>query len=283
MRILAFSDLQANLPALEALLDIIERRRPDGVLMNGDLVNRGPRSRDCLRRYQAAADARWVSLRGNHEDYVLRCRAHPPATPAEAALRRFTDWTVRQLGAAADALRPWGDHWRLSPTAGGHWLHATHGSLAGNRRGILPHTPDSELDGLVPRRAELFVTAHTHRPLLRHWQGRLICNLGSAGSPFDGDPRGSYALLTWRHGHWQAELHRFRYDRARAARDFEESGFLDQGGPLARLIFTEWRLARSLLPAWHRQWGQAVLAGQIDPDTAVARFLDGLGVDGPNR
>ncbi len=279
MDIIAFSDVQANLPALEALLEIIDRERPDLVLMNGDLVNRGPRSLDCLRRWQAACQGpgQWVSLRGNHEDFVLHCQRRPSSTPTKAALRRFTDWTAAQLGEAAAEMAGWGDHWCLTPAAGGHWLWATHGSLAGNRYGILADTPEAVLAERVPGSARVFLTAHTHRPLLREYGDTLICNLGSAGSPFDGDPRGSYARLRWTGGRWQVRLHRFDYDRAQAARDFSDSGFLDGGGPLARLIFTEWRIAEGLMQRWNQQWREGVLAGEVDLDTAVTRFLDGVG------
>ncbi|RYZ29857.1 MAG: YfcE family phosphodiesterase, partial [Sphingobacteriales bacterium] len=38
MRIALFSDIHANLPALEACLEDMDRRRPDAIFCLGDLV-----------------------------------------------------------------------------------------------------------------------------------------------------------------------------------------------------------------------------------------------------
>ena len=44
MKIAVFSDVQGNLAAFETVVEHIQAWRPDLVLMNGDLVNRGPSS-----------------------------------------------------------------------------------------------------------------------------------------------------------------------------------------------------------------------------------------------
>jgi hypothetical protein len=103
--------------------------------------------------------------------------------------------------------------------------------------------------------------------------GTPILNVGSVGSPFDGDTRGSYALLEERRGRWTWEIVRFDYDRARAERDFRDSGFIEEGGPLARILFEEWRQARLLMPYWRRGFEPAVLAGERDLGEAVEAFL----------
>ena len=48
MRIAVLSDIHGNLPALRAVLADIDSWRPDLVILNGDLVNRGPSSLECL-------------------------------------------------------------------------------------------------------------------------------------------------------------------------------------------------------------------------------------------
>jgi len=226
-------------------------------------------------------------VQGNHETYILKCAGEAPATPLDAELRRFADWTQAQLQPRIAALTGWPDH--LCFDAGdagaepaGSWVHVTHGTMAGNRDGIGPGTPDAALRGKLPPDVALFVTAHTHRPLERVLDGTPILNVGSVGSPFDGDVRGSFARLEWRGGRWHREIVRFAYDRARADRDFLTSGFIEEGGPLARILYEEWFQARPLMPQWRRNFEAAVLAGDRAPGPAVAEFLAQVGTHHPS-
>jgi hypothetical protein len=148
--------------------------------------------------------------------------------------------------------------------------------MAGNRFGITANLSDEEIRGNLPEGVALFVTSHTHRPLHRELDGIPILNVGSVGSPFDGDVRGSYALLEERAGRWTWKIVRFDYDRARAERDFLDSGFLEEGGPMARILFEEWRQARLLMPYWRHELEPAVLAGERDLAEAVDEFLRDL-------
>ena len=66
-------DLLANMLAcIEA--DAAERRPPATVVFLGDVVNRGPQTRQVLDRLAAGPpcqDQRWIVLRGNHEQAML--------------------------------------------------------------------------------------------------------------------------------------------------------------------------------------------------------------------
>ena len=277
MKVAIFSDVQANLPAMEVAVAAILNWNPDLIIMASDLVNRGPKSLACLEVFdQLRRERGWLPVNGNHETWVLRLLREGPANELDAQMRQFGDWTARQLLPMIAALTDWPDHLCFD---GGHeasWVHVTHGTLAGNRYGISARTPDDELRGALPPDIALFVTAHTHRPLTRVFEGTPILNVGSVGSPFDGDPRGSYALLEMRGGRWRWEIVRFEYDRDRMERDFRESGFIDEGGPLARILFEEWRQAHPLMPAWRRDYEPAVLAGERPLAPAVADFLAGI-------
>jgi predicted phosphodiesterase len=274
MRVAVFSDVQGNLPAMEVAVEHILAWRPDLVVMAGDLVNRGPSSRACLERFEPLHNDRgWLPLRGNHEDWVLHCGRTRPLDAVDAAMRRFADWTFAQIADRAQPMADWPDHLCFHGSAAASWVHVTHGTLAGNRDGISASVTDEDLLGKLPDDIALFVTAHTHKPLLRHFQGIDILNVGSVGSPFDGDVRASYGQIELRDGRWHTQVPRLAYDRAATERDFVDTGFLDQGGPLARIVFEEWRSARLLLPAWHQRYREAVRGGDIDLDRAVDQFL----------
>jgi len=278
MKVAVFSDVQGNLPALQEVCARLDAWQPDLVVMAGDLVSRGPDSLGCLRLFDARRRQQgWLPVQGNHEAWVLRCGREAPRSPGDAAIRRIADWTWRQLAPCDAALRHWPDHLCFDAPVPGHWVHITHGSLTGHRDGISPLTPNAALAGKLPLGVALFVCGHTHKVDRRFTQGMEVFNVGSAGSPFDRDPRGSFGKFVFRGGRWSGTIERFIYDRAQTERDFHTSGFLDEGGPLARLIFAEWRRATVLTAGWRRRYEQAVLDGAIDLHTSIEAYLASIG------
>ena len=278
MKVAVFSDVQANLPAMEVAVEHILAWDPDLVVMDGDLVNRGPSSAACLDVFETLQRGRgWLPVLGNHEVWVLRCARQAPATALEAEMRRFADWTLAQIGERAGTLSTWPDHLTLHAPGDSTWVHVTHGTMAGNRDGVSASVTDQALVDRVPEDLALFVTAHTHKPLERRLGATRIVNVGSVGSPFDGDPRGSYAQLEHRGGLWHSRIVRLEYDRDRTERDFRASGMLEDGGPLAKILFEEWRRARGLMSLWRSDYEPAVVAGARPLAAAVADFLAGLG------
>ncbi|NEX22530.1 metallophosphoesterase family protein [Thiorhodococcus mannitoliphagus] len=274
MKIAIFSDVQGNLPAMEEAVSRIGAWDPDMVIMDGDLVNRGPSSLACLERFDDLRRTHgWLPVKGNHEAWILRCAREAPRDALDEALRRFADWTYQQVRPRLDALQDWPDHLCFNGGDDSSWVHVTHGTMASNRQGITTSVSDDDVRAAMPEDVSLFVTAHTHRPLLRFVDGTPVLNVGSVGSPFDGDPRGSYALLELRASGWHWDIIRFDYDRAQAERDFHDHGFIEGGGPLARILFEEWRRAHLLMPTWRRDFEPAVLAGERPLQPAVDAFL----------
>lgn len=275
MKLAVLSDIHGNVPALAAVLDDLERWRPDRVVVNGDLVSRGPCSLDALRLLQRLSPDACL-LRGNHEHFVLQCAQRPGE--ASHPLQGFAHWTCRQLGAAVEELRHWDDAFDWSGLEGGSSVHVTHGSRLGNRDGLKPETDDAALREKLGSARDLFVGSHTHRPMIRALDGTLVVNTGSVGQPFDGDPRASYARCSFVGGSWQVEIARVRYDKERAQQDFIDSGFVDQCGPLARLILMEHRHNRMLVGTWMGRYGEAVAAGMEDAGRAVDEYLRDVGL-----
>jgi predicted phosphodiesterase len=273
MKIAILSDIHGNVPALSAVLDDIARWNPDRVVVNGDLVSRGPYSLECLRLLQAGfpqADY----LTGNHETYVLRC-ADEPADPDSPTLEidRFAEWALRRLGGALDEIRQWGDHLDLTGLEQGASVHITHGSRLGNRDGISARTQDEDLPAKLGTPRDLFVGSHTHKPLQRRFNGTLVVNTGSVGQPLDDDPRAAYGRFMLRGGRWQAEIARVAYDKAQAERDFVDSGFLAEAGPMARLIFLEMQSAHAHVGPWRNRYLDAVRNREISVADSVEAYL----------
>lgn len=227
MKIAVLSDVHGNVPALEAVLEDIVRWQPDEVIVNGDLLNRGPCSLAVLRRLQRERPGARL-LRGNHENWLLRTAEEGPQPDSPThEIDRFAHWTVTQLGEALQQVAAWDDHLDLTDLEGGS-LHITHGSRLGDRYGISPECVGEDLRQRLGDPRDLFVSSHTHRAFSRHVGGNQVINTGSVGQPFDEDVRASYARLRFHNGRWDAAIQRVAYDRPRAIGDFEQSGFLEE-------------------------------------------------------
>jgi predicted phosphodiesterase len=276
VKIAVFSDIHANLPALQRVIGDIETWQPDQVIMAGDLVNRGPRPVECLDLLlEKERSAGWQLVRGNHEDYVIS-HAEPDAPSSGPAfdVHRGSYWTYTKLNHDVSALTRLPFQVSLHDPAGGE-ARIVHASMRGNRDGIYPETTDRTLRLQLGAPPALLCVGHTHRPLIRWIGGTLVVNAGSAGLPFDGDRRAAYARLEWAAGNWRAEIVRLEYDFQAAQADFYSTGFIEGAGPLARLVLIELQEARSQLFQWAYRYQDAALDGRITLENSVAEFLSG--------
>jgi putative phosphoesterase len=274
MKIAVLSDIHGNLPALQTVSEDIEKWRPDLVVVNGDVVNRGPLSLDCLRFVQAQQQRhRWRVVRGNHEDYLLECALpNAPRSGPHFEVWRFAFWTYDQLNNDVTALQAMPDQFSwLAPD--GSEFRVRHGSMRNNREGIYDDATDELLYHQIAPVPAVFVTAHTHRPFIRRFNDSLVVNVGSVGAPFDQDQRASYGRFTWARDGWRAEITRLPYDIAQTERDYVESGFLADAGPLAQLTLVELRRAGGLIHRWATRYQNAVLAGEIGMEQSVKELL----------
>jgi predicted phosphodiesterase len=277
MKLAVLSDIHSNRYALETVSTHIEQWKPDWVVMAGDVVNRGPRPRECLEWVQEKErGCGWLTVRGNHEDYVIT-QADPNAPRAGHAfeVHRGSYWTYQQLGGDVSALEAMPFQQSFFDPQGGE-ARILHASMRGNRDGIFPRTRDETLREQVYPPPALMCVGHTHCPLIRRLDRTLVVNAGSVGLPFDGDRRAGYAQLTWVEGEWRAEIIRLEYDYLAAERDFYESGFMDGAGPLAELVMVELRQARSLLFHWALTYQDRALAGEISMEDSVREFLSSI-------
>jgi hypothetical protein len=298
MKLAVLADVHANLPALEAVTADLEAWGPDQVVVAGDVINRGPRSPECLTFVQDKIQhAGWQVLKGNHEDYVIAQGA--PDAPRTGPLREVyhhTQWTYEHLNGDSQLLATWPDFITLYPE---HPVRIAHASALGNTVGLFPMLEDAELARRVGEPAPtLFCGGHTHYPFLtrlgdrrgdrlgdrrgdrlgdRH-DGTLIANVGAVGLPFDGDRRGCYAQFTFQNGAWAGEIVRVAYDWDRTLADFRETGFLDQAGPMTWLVLVEFLHAKAQLYAWMRDYCEPVLAGETTVEATVREQLEKQGL-----
>lgn len=271
MKVAVISDIHGNLPALQAATADLAAWQPDQVIVAGDVVNRGPCSLDCwLFVRQRMVDDGWQVVRGNHEDYVVYCAdAGLPMSGPAFKIRQYAHWTWQQLDGFVPLLAALPD-WVNVIAPDGRELRVVHGSMRSNRDGVYPKTTDADLRLQIAPPPAVFVTAHTHRPLLRQVDETLVVNVGAVGAPFDGDKRLSYGRFVWQEGvGWQADVVRLAYDWHQTERDYENSGFLVHGGPLAQLMLLELRRSGGLIYRWADRYQEKILAGEITLEESV--------------
>lgn len=222
MRYALISDVHANLPALEAVLENIASRADVDVTYHlGDLVGYAPWPNETVQRI---LDAGVAGVAGNYDSTVgldyehCGCKYEDPKQ-AELAHMSF-EWTREHVTADVKRvlasfpfridLRPLGGH-RSGPT-----VILVHGAPTLNTLYLTEDRPD----GFMSRMGELagakggdvLCFGHTHLPWHRVVDGVHFVNTGSVGRPKDGDWRAGYVILDVDEKGVNVETIRVEYD-----------------------------------------------------------------------
>jgi predicted phosphodiesterase len=276
MKIAVLADVHGNFIGLQTITAHIEAWRADLVIFGGDIINRGPRPLECLNfLLDRQKQEGWLTVRGNHEDYVISfADPETPCSGLQFEIHRSAYWTYQKIGGDVAPLIAMPFQQNIYSEGG--QFRVVHGSMLSNRNGVFPRTTDEELREKITPAPAVICVAHTHWPLIRYLDETLVVNVGSAGLPFDGDDRLGYAQLIWQRGEWQARIIRLEYDKAQNERDFYDSGFMTDSGPLAPLVLDELRTAHPRLFRWTIEYEKRVLVGELTAEAAVQEFLDKL-------
>ncbi len=218
MRLAIFSDVHANLPALEAVLADIHDAGVDARYALGDLVGYAPWPNEVLERLAAEG---FPIVMGNYDDGTAYGREEcgcAYTTPVEQALgdRSFA-WTRAHV---ADANRDWLRTLRpqIRFEADGLRFLLVHGSPRRINEYLYEDRAESSFARIAAGAdADVIVCGHTHRPYDKTVAGVRFINVGSAGKPKDGDPRGCWALVETNTDGATVEFRRVAYDVERAA------------------------------------------------------------------
>ena len=231
------SDIHGNAPALQAVLEDIHHEHCTRVFMLGDLIN-GIDPHGCvhiLRTWSEVKDVHLCCVKGNAEAYLT--------TPDRDALPRQNETRNKQLmrliqwfhdhleaGDVAwiqsfpDTMR-WNDAYFVHDSPSDRVaVHTQHPDILPqyrewfyHGRGIHSKMADNEwrelLEYMDSEHLNYMFSGHTHRPFCHKIGTKVICNVGSAGAPVDGDPRASWVLVTKEaSGHQRLSIRRVTYD-----------------------------------------------------------------------
>jgi predicted phosphodiesterase len=234
VRVAVISDVHANLYALEAVLDAIDRLAPDEIWCLGDTVGYGPRPNECcsLVRERSA-----ITLVGNHDLVALGS--------AEVAVEEFNPEAAAASIWTAEQLTEDSREFLLSLEAQGSRedVELFHGSP---RDPVWDYVLSEEvaLESFILTEAPLVLVGHSHVAIALAFDGRGVAggfapdgfeaelpaarwllNPGSVGQPRDGDPRAAYIELDLDERH--ARFRRVTYPVARTQEEIRERGLPD--------------------------------------------------------
>lgn len=243
MKIALFSDIHANLPALEAFFKNVEDQKPDAIYCLGDLVGYNIWPNEVINEIRKRGIP---TIAGNYDFGIGRsiddcgCAYKTDTEKANGAVSiSFTNEIVKDE--ERRYLRTLPAHIRVEFQLNNDTLHLllVHGSPRKINEYLFEDREEkSMLRIMQDADADIMCFGHTHKPYHRvlaiNEEGkdrfRHAINIGSVGKPKDGDPRGGYVLLhindnssTSDKGSIQVEFIRFEYDVEKAAKAVEDS------------------------------------------------------------
>lgn len=222
-KIALISDVHANLPAMEAVLEALEKEQPDIWISLGDIVGYGPHPSECVSLIQ---DKNMLCVLGNHDAGV--CGKMP--------VRHFRNPNRRLIQMTKDRLSSSQQNWlsglpllikneeldilavHASPTSPEEWEYLESAFKVREILGTTQH--------------RFCLAGHTHRPALvsdtigvndLKTGHRYFINPGSVGQSRDGDPRASCGILdTDENSYKNIRVH---FDTEKVVTDLEYLGF----------------------------------------------------------
>lgn len=202
MRILLISDIHANLPALDAVLN---HEYFDEVLFMGDAVGYGPFP---FEVYSRLHQIRATRVLGNHDAaaaFGIDCKSSPEMYEASVITREVI--TSRRMPKRARQALGKKAQQRMYLDYDGLRLMLIHGSPSNE---LYQAVSKDEASNLVEQNIDLIILGHTHVAFEVKNGKTWVVNPGSVGMPWDGDPRASYAILDTIER--EAHIERLNYD-----------------------------------------------------------------------
>lgn len=224
-RIALFSDVHANLPALEAVMADMDAQGLKERYCLGDLVGYATFPNEVVETLRRSGIP---TIMGNYDQGVGHdsddCGCAYKTPEAKALGNRSIAWTNAHTSAESKRflrnLLP-----NIRVRLGGLHVLLVHGSPRKINEYLFEERPDASLERLLDMaEADVLVCGHTHLPYHKILpSGRHVVNDGSVGKPKDGDPRACYAILEVENRALHVTFVRVAYDIERAARAIEAS------------------------------------------------------------
>lgn len=215
MEIVIFSDIHANLEALQAISDNIHNFP---IYCAGDIVNYGANPKEVI---QWLMERNVESVLGNHDYAIVNEDTKWFNTKAEVSI----NWTSKNLDSSSkkylSSLKK-----NIIVNINKLKMLIVHGSPFDNLfEYVYPVTHEHLFDLYLKKfNVDIIVMGHTHIPFIWKRKNGLIINPGSVGQPRSGNNKASYIVLKQDKKNIEVELKLTSYDIETAAKKIKESG-----------------------------------------------------------
>jgi diadenosine tetraphosphatase ApaH/serine/threonine PP2A family protein phosphatase len=229
-----FSDIHANIDALEAVMADSADFPVRGMFCLGDIVGYGPEPGECVKRVM---DACSVSVLGNHEAMLLLADKildedwdvsvrHPLKIAQEQVSQSELGW-IRDMPITADLDPITLSHASLNEPTHFHYIQETteaeaHFSAQSTFISFNGHTHVPAIWEENPKTLGCRCLTPSDKPVRLDPSKRYTINVGSVGQPRDGDLRASYALYDYEQH--LLLMRRVDYDIKKAQSRFKKAG-----------------------------------------------------------
>jgi putative phosphoesterase len=257
MKIALFSDVHANLPALEACFKSIEQHQPDAVYCLGDLVGYNCWPNEVVNEIRKRGIP---TIAGNYDQGIGlisdECGCAYKTEPEKDLGKMSISYTNSVINQNERRyLRTLPAHIKIEFQLNNYKLNLllVHGSPRKINEYLFEDREEKSLLRILEQAdADILCFGHTHKPYHRILQSeasntnhyRHAINIGSVGKPKDGNPFGCCVLLTIdsesgieNKDAIKVEFIRFEYDVERAAKAIEESPLPNEFADMLRKAY----------------------------------------------
>lgn len=211
-KIAVISDIHGNIPALQSVLADIHARNINRILCLGDLVGKGPQSRESIEMIQNHCE---TVIRGNWDDFF------PKPQDSDVINWHQNQLTKQHINYLSEL--PFSVEFMMS----GKLIRMFHASPRSVYERIQPwDTIDRRLsmfentehtgNSAGKKEPDVVLYGDVHNAYQQHIKGKTLCNVGSVGNPLD-LTSASYAILEGeynqeKNGLFSIQLVRVPYD-----------------------------------------------------------------------
>lgn len=229
MKIAVFSDIHANLPAMEAVRNHIYSQKFDAAYCLGDIGGYASQPNEVQELIMQMG---CPTIMGNYDEGVgfnkVDCGCHY-IKPFDIEMSNTSFLWTREHTSNINKewLRQLPREIRLEVM--GKRVLMCHGSPRSTTEYLFDNRSDGYLQQFTSgakddAHADVILFGHTHVPYHRQVDGVQFINTGSVGRPKDGDPRAGYASLLFNKEIVEVEQIRVEYDVELAATRLIEAG-----------------------------------------------------------
>jgi putative phosphoesterase len=224
-RVAVFTDVHANLPALEAAIWRIDELGIEALYCGGDLVGYGPHPNEVCGLIEKRAIP---TIYGNYDYAIGRdledCGCAYRDRHDRELGERSIAWTLEHTDRRSKEFMR-GLPFDLRFELGGNRVRVVHGSPRKVNEYLFEDKPARTFERIAAGAdCDVLVFGHTHQPWIHAYGGVLFVNCGSVGKPKDGDPRAAFAFLALDGERVVATIERAEYDAEAVAREVAAAG-----------------------------------------------------------